>query len=681
MGFLAPWFLSGLALLGIPIFVHLLRKHVTTPRPVSSLMFFERGVQSSTRHRRLKHLVLFALRFAFILLLVLAFADPYIRRAATNSSGDLFLIVVDNSFSMRAGNHLEEAKKDAFSVLNTRKPAQRAQIVTLGGQVQILTPPVADPPQLISALQSIQPGDGHASFDQLAQTVRSLAEANRSGIDLHLFSDLQRSAMPQNFADMALPDSVTLHLHSTGPSKAFPNWTVDNVEAPIQLSDPKDPRRSRVRAVVAGYNTPASAKNVSLFINGKVVATRSVDVPAAGRATVDFAPLDVGYGLNRCEVRIDGNDALPGDDTAFFSVRRSDPERVLFVHPARDTRSATYFGAALRSAPESTFILQSVSEDQTADFDPSRFAFVVLSDAVALPAIFEHALVQYVAKGGSVLIALGTEASRGAHIPVWGGTVADTHAYGRSGHGMGVGRGDFAYPALKDAQPAHDNGGWDEVRFQLANVVPAQGARIALQLSDGTPLLLDRSLGEGHLLLFTSAFDNITSDLPLHPVFVAMVDRAALYLSGEQNLGGSMRVGSLLQLNSNSDVNHQPSPAEVVDPAGQRPLSLSESHTAQSLRLEKAGFYRVHFSTGRDALIGVNPDRLESDLQAMPDDLQQLWAGGPSKHPDPGDVTTFIENPRRSLTLWWYVLLGATIVAIAEIVLASNYLGTQREEA
>jgi hypothetical protein len=681
MGFLAPWFLGGLALLGFPVFVHLLRKHVTTPRPVSSLMFFERGVQSSTRHHRLKHLVLFVLRFAFVLLLVLAFADPFIRRAASNSSEDLLLIVVDNSFSMRAANHLDEAKKDALAVLNTRKAAQRVQIVALGGQVQILTSPLADPLLAAAALQSIQPGDGHASFDQLAQTVRSLAQANGSGINLHLFSDLQRSAMPQNFADMTLPDPVTLHLHSVGPPTGLSNWTVDNVEAPTQLSDPKDPRRSRVRAVIAGYNTPAAAKNVTLIINEKVMATRSVNVPPGGRATVDFAPLDVGYGLNRCEVRIDGNDALPGDDTAFFTVRRSDPERVLFVHQPRDARSATYFGAALRSAPESSFVLQSVSEDQTADFDPSRFAFVVLSDAVDVPAIFEHTLAQYVSKGGSVLIALGTGGSRGASIPVWGGTVLETHTYERSGHGASVGRVDFSHPALNDPQPASDNGGWDEVSFELANLVRAQGASIALQLSDGTPLLLDRTLGEGHVLLFTSAFDNLTNDLPLHPVFVAMVDRIARYLSGESNLGGSMRIGSSVQLDNNSATDHKPSPVEVVDPDGQRPLSLSASHTAQSLRLEKAGFYRIHFSTGRDAVIGVNPDRLESDLQPMPDDLQQLWTGGGSRRRNPGESTTSNENPRRSLTLWWFVLLGATIVVIAESVLASNYLGTQREEA
>ena len=117
MGFLAPWFLGGLAALGVPVFVHLLRRHVTTPRPVSSLMFFERGTQSSTRHRRLRYLLLFALRFALVLLVVLAFANPFVRRAAADANDRLLLIVLDNSFSMRAGTRFADAKQQALATL------------------------------------------------------------------------------------------------------------------------------------------------------------------------------------------------------------------------------------------------------------------------------------------------------------------------------------------------------------------------------------------------------------------------------------------------------------------------------------------------------------------------------------------------------------------------------------
>src|ERR1700760_2487234 len=106
MGFLSPWFLLGLAALGLPVYVHLLRRHVTTPLKFSSLMFFEKGTQSSTKHRRLRYLLLFALRTALLLLLVLAFANPFIRRAATGPSETLLLLVVDNSFSMQAGTRL-----------------------------------------------------------------------------------------------------------------------------------------------------------------------------------------------------------------------------------------------------------------------------------------------------------------------------------------------------------------------------------------------------------------------------------------------------------------------------------------------------------------------------------------------------------------------------------------------
>ncbi len=680
MGFLAPWFLGGLVALGVPIFVHLLRRHVAVPRPVSSLMFFERGLQSSTRHHRLKHLILFALRAALVLLIVLAFANPFVRRVAANAKGRLLLIVLDNSFSMRAGTRFADAKQQALAALAAKPASQMAQVMALGGQLQILTQPVSDQAQLRSALEGVQPGDGHASFGELGRGIRALAESSRTGVDVHFFSDLQRSAMPANFADLVLPANATLALHSVASGTAVPNWTVESVDAPAELSDPKDPRHSRVRAVVAGFGTPAASKSVSLVVNGKTVATRRVDVPANGRATVEFAPLDVNYGFNRCEVRVDGGDALPADDASFFAVRRSDPERVLFVHARGDTRSAVYFGAALRAAAGASFVLQSVAQEESTDFDPSRFAFVVLSDSVALPTIFEHALAQYVAKGGNVLIALGTNAARHARIPVWDGTVNEAHDYARDGGAATVGQVDFTHPALRDAQPGRENGGWAEAKVFYAAVVDPRGARVAARLSDGTPLVLDKQTGQGHIVLFTSGLENLTNDIPLHPVFVAFVDRVAHYLSGSEALSGSRLVDSYVQLRAPADTAAETVSVEVIGPDGSRPLSLAESRSAQTLRLERAGFYQVRLANGRDMLIGVNPDRRESDLQPIAADVQKLWSGSAGSGSAPAEAASSQEEGYRSVSLWWYVMLLALVVALAETAFASRYMGTQREE-
>ncbi|HXX16694.1 MAG TPA: BatA and WFA domain-containing protein [Candidatus Eremiobacteraceae bacterium] len=679
MGFLAPWFLAGLAALAVPVFVHLLRRHTATPQPVGSLMFFEPGTQSSRRHRRLKYLLLFALRAALVLLAVLAFANPFIRRATADANSRLLLVVLDNSFSMRAGMRFADAKQQALATLAAKPHTQRAQIISLGGQVEIRTQPISDDTLLRAALQSIQPGDGHASFGELVHAVRALAENVRAPIDLHLFSDMQRTAMPANFADVVLPGNVTLILHSVVKAAPVPNWTIESVQAPAVLADPKDPKRSRVQAVVSGFATLETKKTVALVVNDKVIATRSVDVPANGRATVEFAPLDISYGFNRCAVRIEGGDAFPADDAALFTVHRSDPERVLFVHAADETRSSLYFTSALDAAAQAAFTVQSVAAEQATDLDPAKYAFVVLSDTVVLPSIFEHALEQYVSKGGNVLIALGTSAGHHARIPLWGGNPGEAHDYSRETGPAAVGQVDFTFPALEQSQPGRDNGGWADVKvYYVSTVDPAQ-SRVAMRLVDGTPLLLDKPIGEGHVLLLASGLENLTNDLPLHPVFVAFVDRAARYLSGSGLLSGSSVVDSFLQLRSTTEPVGTVANVQVIDPDGRRPLSLNEARTIQSFRLERAGFYQIRFANGRDAVIAVNPDRRESDLTPMDQDVQQLWSGAPAAGAAQQSAAA-AQLQYRNHSLWWYVMLVALVAALAQAAFSSRYLSTSREE-
>src|SRR6202171_739891 len=134
MGLFAPWFLAGIAGLALPLYLHSLKRLKTTPKPVPSLMFFESRTQSSTHHRRLRYFLLLSLRLLYLVLLIFAFANPFISRsAAAFSSNRLMLLAVDNSFSMRAGTRLADAKNAAMGVLSG-KGAARAEVASVGGR-------------------------------------------------------------------------------------------------------------------------------------------------------------------------------------------------------------------------------------------------------------------------------------------------------------------------------------------------------------------------------------------------------------------------------------------------------------------------------------------------------------------------------------------------------------------
>ena len=669
MGLFAPWFLAGLVAIGVPIYVHLLRRHTTTPRPFSSLMFFERRTQSSIKHRRLRYLVLFSLRALLLLLLILAFANPFINRSAASMNNEkLVLLVIDNSFSMRAGTRLDDARKEALEVLSSKKPTDRAQVMAFGSRLEVLSQPSQDSSALRAAIENLQPGDSRSNYGELARGVRSLAGSVQTPIELHFFSDLQKSGMPGSFAELALPANVSLILHPV-VKDPVPNWTVESVNAPGQVWDPK---KSRVQVTVAGFDTPAAARTVSLLVNGKVIATQKADVPANGRAAVQFQSLDVPYGYTKCEVRIDSADAFPADDVSLFAVQRSDPRRALFVSDAADSRSPLYFKAALGSAAEAAFALDTVSAGQAGNQQLSKYAFVVLSDLISVPASFENDLVKYVQAGGSVWIAEGASAAHTNRIPVFGGNVLESRYYSRtSDQFLNVAEADPSYPSVANADH------WSGVKFYFAARVDPGNARVIARLTDGTPVLLEKKLGEGTVLLFASGLDNLTNDFPLHPIFVPFVEQTALYLAGIQRRSGERLVDSFLELRSSKE---QAVSVEVIDPQGHRPLSLKDATSAQTYQLTQAGFYELQLANGRHDVAGVNADRRESNLEVIPDDTLALWRGNSGTGAAQAGVAAQAQEQSRPYSLWWYIMLLVLAAAIAESLLADQYLGTQEQE-
>jgi len=660
MGFLAPWALAGLAAVTLPVWLHLLRKHKSTPLPFSSLMFFERRTQSSIKHRRLQYLLLLALRAAVLALLALAFARPFLHSHSGAWAGGrkLTVLAIDQSFSMRQGDRLERAKREAMQVASELRPEDKLEVLAFGSQVQVL----GDSP---AAIQGIEPTDTRSSYVELARSLRTIAQSAGMPVEAHLFSDMQKSSLPANFADLRLPDGVRLVAHPASSGKVG-NFAVESVRAPRRVYGSG---KAHVQATIAGYETAQATRRVSLELNGREIDSKSVDVPAGGRATAEFQLADVPFGLNRGEVRIDSGDTLPQDDRFYFSTERAEARRVLFLHEARSERDVLYFQTALEAAAESAFALDAVPAEQTANLELQRYAFVVLSDVSALPAGFETALGGYVRGGGALLVALGRQSALRGRVPVFDEGVIGVRYFARDADR-------FQTPAWLDSgHPSmHDAERWDDVKFYQAVRVNPGKARVAARLGDDTPLLLDKQLGEGRVLVFSSTFDNVSNDFPLHASFVPFVEHTANYLARQEEGPANYTVGSYLDLRQ---AREKGAAVEVLDPKGGRALTLEEATRAQNMPLSISGFYDVKRFNGRHELVAVNPDRHESDLDTIPAETLALWQNTAQGQRDAASGGEVAEP--KPVEFWWYFLMAVLALAIAESLLGNRHLTVDKE--
>jgi len=668
LGFLAPWFFAGLAVLGLPVYVHLLRQYKQKPVPFSSLMFFERRTQSSIKHRRLKYLLLFALRCLFIALLVLAFARPYVHSSvvARANSGRTVVFAIDNSFSMRQGDRFANAKKAALDQINAMRESDRGQVISFGGQARLLSDMTQDKQSLRATLAALDPGDDASSYAELSRVLRSTAESLKTDIVAYVFTDLQKSSWPSSFSDARLADGTKLEIHAVA-SAPIPNWTVENVEAPRRVFDTK---KVRTVATIAGYDTPEATRKVTLLANGKPLETKEIKVPANGRATVEFLTLDAPYGQTRCEVRIDAADTFPQDDNWLFSVERADPKPALLVHADTDSLSPIYVRTALESSSEPAFTLDSVVANQSANVNVSKYAFVILSDTGPIPERLEDALNKYVQAGGSVLMLLGKNATPGRHLPLADLQVMKLYTIVPDHDPLlTVASVDTSYPSFSRAQNWGGVEFYQVVRLQLPQASP--DLRVAARLSDGSPLFIDRKLGEGHVLVFTSALDNIASNLPLAPVWLPFLDQTTAEMGGIGTAPGNYKAGSYVELRTAKE---KGVPVEIVGPGDKRLLTLSESTKARAFQFPSIGFFDIRRANGREELASVNADRRESDFAIIPAETLELWKNT-GMAPKQGPATTSTENQRDDRSeLWLYVLAMLVVLAIAESVLGNRHM-------
>ncbi len=227
------------------------------------------------------------------------------------------------------------------------------------------------------------------------------------------------------------------------------------------------------------------------------------------------------------------------------------------------------------------------------------YSLIVLDDLGPLPPGLEENLQRYVNPGKSLLVVLGPASVAMAKVPVEGDPIeAASYAARETERFLTVSDIDSGHPVMKGLERL------DGVDFyQAVRVAASKDARVLAKLNDQTPLLLERPIGEGKVMVFTSTFDNVSNDLPVHGAYwVPFVLQSATYLGGggaEQPV--NVAVDSYVELRTGESKN---AAAEVLDQDGKRALVAGRSDHCQNLSADARRIFR-----SQDRQRAAQPDR------------------------------------------------------------------------
>ena len=669
MGLLSPWFLAGALAVGLPLWLHLMRRRNPVRLSFSSLMFFEKRTETTIRERRLRYWLLLACRLVLLLLLALAFAKPVWERPPAVIAGtipQLHFIALDTSLSMRYGDRWGRATDEASEIIDSLSQGDQAQILTNGPSVRVLTEATADEAALRRALAGLEPTNSRNSFGDVIEAVRNLAGDNATPSVLHLISDLQSSAMPSRFQDLVLPEASELVLHDVA-SEQFSNWAIDSVKGSTRVYGEETPK---LEVTVVSYAEREAAKTVSLWIEDRLVGSQRRDVAANGRESFVFEIPDAPRGFSRAELRLEPPDDLPDDDLRRVALDNTEPEPLLFVSADRRRRDLLYYQAALESSVASRYTLESASPGDASRFDPGRYALVILSDVPRLDRGFESRLKAWIEAGGALLVAVGPNSALARRAAITGHSLEQPLSSERGGDPFQV-----AGPSDESHSVANAAEGLRPVKFFLyARVRPLEGDTVPMRLGNGDPLLVEHQVGKGRVLVFASSLDNVWNDLPVTSVYVPFVAETVRYLTGAEAARGEALLGEVLELGRRRGSG---SAVQVLDPAGERVLNLSDSVSREAVPLDAIGYYEIRGSD-RSELLAVNPDPRESNLRRVEPDTLELWQSTGGAEVAQAAAAGL---PPPSVPPWrvWRLVLALLLLAVLlESVIADRHLDTLR---
>ena len=518
LAFLSPLFLAGAAAAAVPIVLHLLKREPEQRVKFAAVKLIKQAPVEYTDRRRLRELLLLALRVTALVLLALAFARPFLATGAAISSTGVTVVALDTSYSLSAPGRFARAKQLAKDAVAQAPAGDLVGVVTFADEAEIVARPGSDRALAVDAIEQATTGYGATRY-RAALSAASQHLAGRRGTVV-LVSDLQENGW--DAGDRAtVPEGTTIRVADVGPMPA--NLAVIAVR----------PLADRVVATVHNGGAGAREARLHLTIDNRPAGDATVSLGANQSAEATFAGAPRGAAA---AVSVDDPGGIQADNVRYAVLGGTGKPAVLVVTGSGDaSRDAFYVQHALAAGTPADAAFQTAGAGcaQLASWSEDRltpYAAVFLLSTRGLERRGRELLAAYAQHGGGIFIAAGPD--------VDGDVVGDVLGAGST---LRIAAIEGAKPAARALAPAdgrhpvfHAFAGNPAslglVTFRSAARIAGTACQTLARFTTGDTALVECPAGEGRALVIASDLDNRWNDFPLHATFVPFVHEVTRYL-------------------------------------------------------------------------------------------------------------------------------------------------------
>lgn len=529
LSFLAPLFLAGAVAAAIPIALHLFHRRAEPVIDFAAMRYLRQAPVEQSKRRRVRDLVLLAMRVTALALMALAFARPYFAPASASLADGATVVLVDTSASVTAPGQFEQIRSRAADVIRQVPVTQAVGVLSFAQTADVVAPIAADRSLALAAVSQLQPGGGATRY---RAALRRAGEelAGRPG-RVVLVTDLQESGWEPG-SDGTVPDNVTVDVEAVPSPRgnlALTALRVESGEAIATLFN-YSPEAATEQVIFAAGERRLGAVPLTVPPSASAEARIAVADGASGSLTATIAD-PLGYAADNVRYAV-----IDGDAGIF----------VLAVSSTGNPAESLYLNRALAIAGGAGgFRFRSIAAAGLASLDEPTFSgvdVVVVLGSRGLDQRGRQRLAQFVESGGGMLVAAGPDVDP-TMLTQTPAKVVATAWQSRDGAAMNFAPDDSRHPVFRPFGGVGTLGNVTFTRSALLNA-PA-GATVIARYTDGTAAVIEERSGSGRVLLLASDLNYRWNDFPLQPAFVPFIHETVRYLAASSGARTDFVVGEL----------------------------------------------------------------------------------------------------------------------------------------